>query len=270
MKTWLITGASRGFGRAFAEAALQRGDRVAATARDVGDLAPLTDRYGDAVVVLQLDVTDSAAITEVVSRAADALGRLDVVVNNAGYGLLGAVEELPSARLREAFEVNFFGAVAVTQAVLPLLREQGSGHIVQISSMAGITTAPLLGGYSATKWALEAITEALAAEVKGFGVRVTLVEPGAFGTDFGGNAVRAGGDLDAYASLYEAMASRSGQQPSGDPAAAAAALLRLVDDPKPPLRAIFGDGGTDRAVTAAEGRIDEWTQGRDLAHAAQG
>lgn len=270
MKTWLITGASRGFGRAFAEAALERGDRVAVTARTLADLDPLLDRYGDAVVPLQLDVTDTEADASAVQTAAERLGRIDIVVNNAGRGLFGAVEELSADTLRETFEVNFFGAVAVTRAVLPVLRAQRSGHIVQVSSMAGVTTAPLLGGYSATKWALEALTESLASEVKSFGIAVTLVEPGAYGTDFNGNVARTEQTIGAYDPVRQAMfGGGSGGKP-GDPAAAAQALLTVVDSPNPPLRVIFGDSGTDRAVQAAQARINEWQQTRETALAAQG
>ena len=161
-KVWFVTGSSRGLGRTFVEAALSRGDKVAATARNAESLADLVAAHGDAVLPLALDVTDKAAVTESVRRAHEHFGRLDVVVNNAGYGLFGAVEELSEQDVRAQIETNLFGALWVTQAVLPYLREQGNGHIIQISSIGGVATYPYLGGYHASKWALEGLSDALA------------------------------------------------------------------------------------------------------------
>lgn len=183
-KIWFITGSSRGFGRQFAQAALERGDKVAATARNTDSLADLVAAHGEAVLPLKLDVTDKAAAFEAVQRAHEHFGRLDVIVNNAGHGLFGAVEELTEQQVRGQMETNFYGALWVTQAALPLLRAQNSGHIVQISTVGGVTSFPNLGGYNASKWALEGLTEALAQEVAGFGIKVTLVEPGGFETDW--------------------------------------------------------------------------------------
>ncbi|QEC46354.1 SDR family NAD(P)-dependent oxidoreductase [Baekduia soli] len=177
-KTWFITGTSRGFGREWAAAALQRGDRVAASARDTGGLDDLVARHGDALLALALDVTDRDAAFAAVARAHEHFGRLDVVVNNAGYGQLGMVEELSEQEARDQIETNLFGALWVTQAALPFLREQGSGHILQVSSIGGISALPGIGMYHASKWALEGLSQALAQEVAGFGIHVTLIEPG--------------------------------------------------------------------------------------------
>ena len=181
-KIWLITGTSSGFGRSFAEAALQRGDKVVATARKPEVLDDLTERHGDAVRALTLDVTDRAEVASVVEQAIDAFGRLDVVVNNAGYGLQGAIEEVSEQEARDQMETNVFGLLWVTQAVLPQMRAQGSGHIINLSSIGGIAAFPGLGIYNASKWAVEALGESLAAEVAGFGIKVTNVEPSGFRT----------------------------------------------------------------------------------------
>ncbi len=185
MKTWLMTGTSRGFGRIWAEAALARGDKVAATARSVADLADLPERFGDAVLPLALDVTDPDQARAVVRQAHAHFGRLDVVLNNAGYTLSGTVEEASEADVRALFDANYFGTLRVIQAALPLLRQQRSGHILGVSSGMGIVAMPLIGFYCATKWAVEALHESLAQEVKSFGIKVTLLEPGAYATDFG-------------------------------------------------------------------------------------
>ncbi len=176
-KVWFITGTSRGFGRIWAEAALKRGDKVAATARDTASLDELSESYGDAVLPLELDVTDKVAVDTAVKDAHDRYGRLDVVVNNAGYGLFGTIEEVTEAQARAQIETNLFGALWVTKAALPYLREQGSGRIIQVSSIGGVNAFPTLGLYHASKWALEGFSQALDAEVRGLGIKVTLVEP---------------------------------------------------------------------------------------------
>ena len=184
-KTWFITGASRGFGRIWAEAALKRCDRVTATARKLADVADLGGRFGDTVLPLALDVTDSAQVQQAVHQAFAHFGRLDVLVNNAGASLFAATEEASDEQIRGLFDANYFGMVRVLRAALPLLRKQGSGHILGVSSGLGITALPLIGFYGATKWAVEALHESLAQEVRAFGLKVTLVEPGAYATDFG-------------------------------------------------------------------------------------
>ena len=176
-KVWFITGTSRGFGREWAIAALQRGDKVAATARNTEALDDLVERYGDALLPIRLDVTDRDADFAAVKQAHDHFGRLDIVVNNAGYGQFGFVEELSEQEARDQIETNVFGALWITQAALPYLREQGSGHIIQVSSIGGITAFPDVGMYHASKWALEGFSQSLAQEVAPFGVHVTLIEP---------------------------------------------------------------------------------------------
>jgi NAD(P)-dependent dehydrogenase (short-subunit alcohol dehydrogenase family) len=246
-KVWFVTGSSRGLGRSFVEAALSRGDEVAATARHAGSLDDLVATYGDAVLPLEVDVTDKAAVFEGVKRAAEHFGRLDVVVNNAGYAQIGAIEELTERDLRDQLETNLFGAVWVVQAALPYLREQGSGHIVQLSSAAGLVAMPLGGAYHVSKWAVEALNESLAQEVAEFGIKVTVVEPGGFATRDGKNPdPLANGHMaepdPAYDGLRQRLAGLVGKQPAGDPAAAAQALPTIVDSDNPPLRVLFGQG----------------------------
>src|SRR6476620_1290222 len=183
-KTWFITGASRGFGREWTIAALERGDTVAATARDTATLDDLVAQFGDKLLPLQLDVTDRAAVGTAVKDAHDRFGRLDVVVNNAGYGQFGMIEEISEQEARDQIETNVFGALWVTQAVLPYLREQGSGHILQVSSIGGISAFPNIGMYHASKWALEGMSQALSQEVADFGIKVTLIEPAGYSTDW--------------------------------------------------------------------------------------
>lgn len=269
-KIWFVTGAGRGFGRQFTEAALSRGDRVAATARKVAALDDLMAAHGDAVLPLELDVTDKAAVFAAVARAKERFGRIDVVVNNAGYGLFGAVEELTEEQLRGQMETNLFGAVWVTQAALPYLREQGAGHIVQISSIGGVAAGPLLGGYHASKWALEGLTEALAQEVAGQGIKVTLVEPSAFETDWiGSSAVRAE-PLPVYDPVREQLAKLRAGSESGDPAAVGQALLEVVDAENPPLRVFFGTGGGQFLPHIYADRLKTWSEWADLSVRAQG
>src|ERR1700721_3672714 len=197
-KTWFITGTSRGFGREWTKAALERGDRVAATARDTSTLDDLRTEYGDALLALPLDVTDRTAAFATVAHAHQHFGRLDIVVNNAGYGHFGMVEEISEQEARAQIETNLFGALWVTQAALPFLREQGSGHIVQVSSIGGISTFPNVGIYHASKWGLEGFSQALAQEVKEFGINVTLIEPGGFGTDWAGSSAEHSEPIPAY------------------------------------------------------------------------
>ncbi|MGW5743612.1 oxidoreductase [Amycolatopsis sp. NPDC003861] len=242
-RVWLITGCSAGFGREIALAALAAGDRVLATARRPETLTELQDRGGDRLRTAALDVTDAGQIDTAVKAALEAFGRIDVVVNNAGSGSVGAVEELTMDELRALMDVMFFGAVAVTKAVLPHLRAQGSGTVVQISSMGGQLSLPGYGAYCGTKFALEGISEALAAEVAPFGVRVLIVEPGAFRTEFGGGRMHRSRTIDAYAvstgGTRDAVENMDGTQP-GDPAKAAAAIVRAVGSDDAPLRLALG------------------------------
>ncbi|WIX91551.1 oxidoreductase [Amycolatopsis sp. DG1A-15b] len=242
-RVWLITGCSAGFGREIALAALAAGDRVLATARRPETLAELRERGGDRLRTAALDVTDAGQIDTAVQAALEAFGRIDVVVNNAGSGSVGAVEELTMDELRALMDVMFFGAVAVAKAVLPHLRAQGSGTVVQISSMGGQLSPPGFGAYCAAKFALEGLSEALAAEVAPFGVRVLIVEPGAFRTEFGGGRMHRSRTIEAYAvstgGTREAVENMDGTQP-GDPAKAAAAIVRAVGSDDAPLRLALG------------------------------
>jgi len=271
-KTWFITGASRGFGREWTIAALDRGDRVAATARDTSTLDDLVQKYGDAVLPIQLDVTDRAADFAAVQQAHQHFGRLDVVVNNAGYGHFGFVEELTEQEFRDQLETNVFGAMWVTQAALPLLRGQGAGHILQVSSIGGISAFPLVGAYHASKWALEGFSQALSQEVAGFGIHVTLIEPGGFSTDWGGSSSKRSEELPAYAELHtqvtEARKKRVGTP--GDPTASAAAVLAIVDADEPPLRAFLGSAPLGIAKADYESRLASWEQWQHNAELAQG
>jgi NAD(P)-dependent dehydrogenase (short-subunit alcohol dehydrogenase family) len=271
-KTWFLTGTSRGFGLEWATAALERGDRVAATARSLSSLDGLVETYGDAVLPIALDVTDRAADFAAVQQAHDHFGRLDVVVNNAGYGQFGFTEELSEAELRDQMETNLFGAFWVTQAALPFLRAQGSGHIIQVSSIGGISAFPNIGAYHASKWALEGFSQALAQEVAGFGIHVTLVEPGGFSTDWGGSSARHATPIAAYdearVQMAEARAKRIGTP--GDPTSSAAAILRVVDAAEPPLRVFFGTSPLGTAKADYASRIATWEQWDDVAQLAQG
>ncbi|PJJ55193.1 SDR family oxidoreductase [Compostimonas suwonensis] len=271
-KVWFITGTSRGFGREWAIAALDRGDRVAATARNVDSLAELVSRYGDAVLPLQLDVTDRSAAQAAVARAHEHFGRLDVVVNNAGYGLFGFVEEVSEQEARAQLETNVFGALWMTQAALPFLREQGSGHIIQVSSIGGITAFPGLALYHASKWALEGLSQALAAEVAPFGIHVTLIEPGGFDTDWAGDSAIRAAENPAYEGVRAAVAERrkATLATRGDPGATGAAVLKIVDAEEPPLRIFFGETPLTIAKADYASRIALWETWHDVSVEAQG
>ncbi|KMS71552.1 short-chain dehydrogenase [Streptomyces viridochromogenes] len=269
-KIWFVTGSSRGFGRQFVQAALERGDKVAATARNTDSLADLVAAHGEAVLPLKLDVTDKAAAFEAVRQAHEHFGRLDVIVNNAGHGLFGAVEELTEQQVRGQMETNFYGALWVTQAALPLLRAQGSGHIVQISTVGGVVSFPNLGGYNASKWALEGMTEALAQEVAGFGIKVTLVEPGGFETDWAGSSATFAAQLPAYDDLRAAVAAAWGDVKSGDPAATGPALLEIVDADNPPLRVFFGTAPLHLVPQVYAERLKIWEEWAAVSAAAEG
>jgi NAD(P)-dependent dehydrogenase (short-subunit alcohol dehydrogenase family) len=268
-KVWFVTGSSRGLGRNFVEAALSRGDKVAATARHTSSLDELVAAHGDAVLPLKLDVTDKPAVFDSVRLAREHFGRLDVIVNNAGYGLFGAVEELAEQDLRDQLETNLFGALWVVQAALPLLREQGGGHIIQISSSGGAFAMPLGGAYHASKWALEGLSDSLAQEVAGFGIKVTLVEPSFFATEAATGAVNSRTD-PLYDGLRDNFAEFATTLDVGDPAAAGQALLKLADADNPPLRIFFGTQGLDIVQQVYADRLKTWADWRNLAAEAHG
>jgi len=261
-RTWLVTGASRGLGRAFAEAALEAGDNVVLTARTPGQLDDVVRAHPDRALALRLDVTDREAVSEVVAQAKKFRGRLDVLVNNAGYGLAGGVEEVSEKEARDQFEVNVFGALWCTQAVLPVMRAQRSGHLFQISSIGGVTAFLNTGIYHATKWALEGLSESLAQEVAPFGIGVTIVEPGPFRTDWNGDSMTRATPLPAYDEVLgarrEAMSGALARTQSGDPRKAAEALLKVLDSDTPPRRLLLGGFAADTAPAAYHERLEEW------------
>ena len=271
-KTWFITGASRGFGREWTIAALERGDTVAATARDTTTLDDLVAQFGDKLLPIALDVDDRAAVFAAVDRAHEHFGALDVVVNNAGYGQFGMIEEISEAEARAQFDTNVFGALFVTQAALPHLRAQGSGHVLQVSSIGGISAFPNIGIYNASKWALEALSQSLAAEVADFGIKVTIIEPGAYSTDWGGASARHAAADPAYDAFREKAAeqrrARAGNP--GDPVATRAAVLQVVDAENPPLRIFFGDGPLAIATRDYESRLATWREWEPVSIAAHG
>jgi NAD(P)-dependent dehydrogenase (short-subunit alcohol dehydrogenase family) len=268
-KVWFVTGSSKGFGREFVLAALERGDKVAATARNTDTLTDLVEKYGDAVLPIQLDVTNRDQVIAAVKSAHENFGRLDVVINNAGYGLFGTFEEITEQQLRDQLETNLFGVFHVTQAVLPIMREQGSGHIIQISTIGGIGAFPSLGGYHASKWALEGITESLAQEVAGFGIKVTLVEPGGFDTDWGSASAVTADAQPQYAGLHEAMNSRQGA-PQPKPVGFGSAILKVVDAEKAPLRVLFGEQPTQFVPHIYQQRLAEWAEWAPVSREAEG
>ena len=269
-KTWFITGASKGFGREWAEAALERGDSVAGTARKLETLDTLRDEYPETFLPLQLDVTDKDAGFAAVQKAAEHFSRLDVVINNAGYGHFGMVEELTEVEARAQLETNLFGALWITQAALPIMRQQGSGHIIQVSSIGGISAFPTVGIYHASKWALEGFSQSLSQEVAGFGINVTLVEPGGFSTDWSGPSASHSEQMPEYADVRQAAAHRPSANNPGDPTATRGAILKVVDAEKPPLRIFFGKAPLDIATKDYESRLATWNEWQPVSIEAHG
>lgn len=242
-KVWLVTGTSTGFGRRIVEELIPRGEQVVATARDPRTVEDLVALAPERVQALRLDVTKPEEVREAVAAAIARFGKIDVLVNNAGYSVVGAVEETSEEELRRIFETMFFGAVAMTQAVLPGMRERGAGTIVQITSVGGFITAPGFGPYCAVKHALEALSEALAAEVRPFGMKVLIVEPGAFRTELFGPAFRSMPEMDAYAATVggtRKYAEQSAGAQPGDPVKAAKAIINAVEAGCPSLRLPLG------------------------------
>lgn len=270
-KVWFITGASRGFGRVWAEAALERGDLVAATARQLESLAGLSSTYGAKVLPLALDVTNPAQVQAAVAQAHAHFGRLDIVLNNAGYSLVGTIEEASLDDIRAMYDTNVFGAVSVIQAALPLLRAQGHGHILGTSSNLGHVTLPVIGYYCSSKWAFEAIHESLAAEVAPFGIHVTIIEPGAYATEFGSpESLKFAAGLEPYTEFKNQFFGNLRGLERGDPAATPAALFAAVDAEQPPLRLSLGSHNLPAVRQAYAARIAEWEAWEAVANAAQG
>jgi len=269
-KVWFITGASRGFGRIWTEAALERGDKVAATARNVNSLAALKEKYGESVLPLELDVTRPGQAEKAITRAHAHFGRLDLVLNNAGYALVGTIEETSAADVKAMYETNIFGTLAVIQAALPLLRKQGGGHILGISSGLGHVTLPVIGYYCSSKWAFEAIHESLAEEVKNFGIKVTIVEPGAYATEFGSqDSLKFAAGMDLYADFKTQFFERLKDMERGDPMATPQALFQIVDTENPPLRFNLGSQNLPWVRAAYEERLALWEKWHAVSSSAQ-
>jgi NAD(P)-dependent dehydrogenase (short-subunit alcohol dehydrogenase family) len=269
-KIWLITGAARGFGRLWAEGALARGDKVVAAVRNPDTVADLAKTYGEQVLPIRLDVTDRDAVFKVVAAAHGHFGRLDVVLSNAGYGLMGAIEEVGLDAMRAVFETNVFGTISLVQAALPFMREQGSGHILPVSSVAGLVGAPTAGIYGATKFAIEGFAEALAGEVAGFGIHVTLIEPGGYKTNFlSGSSLKVAAPMAVYDKSRADLEAMMNVDMFGDPAATWPAIAKVVDADNPPLRLILGDNLAMVRQAYAE-RLKVWDAWEDVSKAAQG
>ena len=270
-KVWFITGSSRGFGRVWAEAALRRGDKVAATARNPATLQPLVAEFGDAVLPLTLDVTDREAAFAAVAKARDVFGQLDIVINNAGYGQLGALEEVSEAEARAQIETNVFGALWVTQAALPIMRAQQSGHILAVSSIGGVAAFPAVGLYHASKWALEGMMDSLSQEVAALGIKVTLIEPGGYATDFAdASSLKLASPMPTYADVKERLFAGFASQNRGDPQATADAIFKVVDAAEPPLRILLGATTVPMLHHVYEQRLAVWDRWADVSAAAQG
>ncbi|MET0133825.1 MAG: SDR family oxidoreductase [Kibdelosporangium sp.] len=269
-RVWFITGASRGLGLAFTEAALATGDRVVATARTVSSLDQLATANGDRLLVLPMDVTDRAAVHDTVTAAVEHFGRLDIVVNNAGFLTMGTVEEFTEEQARAQMDTNFFGALWVSQEVLPQLRAQGSGHIVQISSIGALGGFSLTGLYSASKFALEGMSEALAAEAAGFGVKLTIVEPGGYWTDLYTTGLVTTEPNGVYAPLRAELEKQFADNSVDSlPHLAAEALLKLVNSHEPPLRLLLGSMIYDLAFDISRRRMATWASWEETSRAAE-
>ena len=264
MARWLITGCSTGFGREIARAALEAGHRVVVTARQADAVQDFVDEFGDRAVAVALDVTDVGQVAAAVATAEDAFGGIDVLVNNAGHGYLSAVEEGEDAEVRKLFDVNYFGAVDMIKAVLPAMRARGSGHIVNMSSMTGLVANPPNAYYSSTKFALEAVTEALATEVRPLGIKVTAIEPGAFRTDWATRSMKESStpitdyaDVAARKDLIKQFADHL----PGDPRKVAEAVLMVTELDDPPLRLLLGRDvlkAMRDKIAATSASIEEW------------
>jgi NAD(P)-dependent dehydrogenase (short-subunit alcohol dehydrogenase family) len=271
-KTWLVTGSSRGLGRSIAEAALQRGDRVVATARKPEQLSDLTKSYGENVLAFALDVTDSSAAKNAVDAATNAFGSLDIVVNNAGYADSAPIEEMSERSFRDQIETNLFGLVNVTRAALPVFRRQHSGHFLQFSSIGGrVGGSPGMGAYQTAKFGVEGFSEVLNAEVKPLGIKVTIVEPGGFRTDWGGSSMgtsSVGADYEDTVGAMNRFRESTVATWRGDPKRAANILLDIVDLNDPPLRILLGDGAVRSAEKSSRERAAEAERWADVSRSA--
>ncbi|MGW3787431.1 oxidoreductase [Micromonospora chokoriensis] len=266
-RVWLITGCTRGLGRALAEAVLADGDQLVATARNPSQLNALSDQYGDQVQPIALDVTDPAAARDAVRTAVDEFGRLDVLVNNAGYADVAAIEDISEEDFRAQIDANFYGVVNLSRAALPTMREQGRGHLVQISSVGSRVASTGLGAYQAAKWAVSGFSGVLAREVAAFGIRITSVEPGGLRTDWAGSSMSELPISEPYRPVIDPAVQRlrqgSGKQP-GDPVRAAQAIIRITTVDDPPLRLLLGTDAVAAASAAAEALAASDARWREL------
>lgn len=264
-RVWFITGSSTGFGRELAEQVLQRGEKVVATARNIGDVEDLVEKYPDTARAVKLDVTKVEDVKSSVESAIADFGKIDVLVNNAGYGLGGGIEEPSEEQIRRQFETNVFGVIRVMREVLPSMRERKSGHILNLSSIGGFRSGPSVGYYTATKFALEALSESLAKELEHLGIKVTIVEPGGFRTDFAGRSFDLPENRIAdyvTSERIDKMSDYHGNQP-GDPKKAVAAMIQVVDTENPPLRLPLGAdavNGMEEKMESVKKNIDEWRE----------
>lgn len=264
-RVWLITGCSTGFGRALADAVLAKGDRLIATARKPEQLQDLVDSYSQQVRTLSLDVTNSDNIRSAVAEAQQVFGRIDVLVNNAGYGTIGAIEEVSDEAIKRQFDTNLFGTLNMMRAILPIMRQQRSGHILNLSSVGGMVSFAATGIYCSTKFAVEGLSEALSQEVAPLGIKVTIVEPGAFRTDFNGRSLAVPEQpIDDYAEttngFLDWLQQMDGKQP-GDPVKAAQAMIQAVESESPPLRLALGEDAVsaiEQKLQSVKAEVDEW------------
>jgi NAD(P)-dependent dehydrogenase (short-subunit alcohol dehydrogenase family) len=270
LKTIFITGASRGFGKLWTEAFLQKGNNVAATARNLADLDDLVEKYGDRLLPVQLDVNNRKADFAAVQQAKDHFGRIDVLINNAGYGLFGAIEETSEQEARDQIETNVFGLLWVTQAVIPIMRKQGHGHIINLSSILGLVAVPTLGLYNASKYAVEGISETLALELAQFGIKVSLLEPNGFGTDWSGASAVRTKAMPEYDQIKADFNAASTEDFWGRPEATVEAVLKLVDAEQPPLRLFLGKKAYPLLKQVYKSRFEEWDKWNHVAEAAHG
>jgi len=270
-KTIFITGASRGFGRIWTEAFLQRGDNVVATVRNPETMSELIKEYPSSLLVLELDVTDKEVSFEWIEYAKTHFGRIDVLINNAGFGHIGAVEELSEQDVRSQFETNVLGSLWTIQAVLPIMRAQKSGHIIQLSSALGINTVSLMGLYSASKFAIEGLTETLAGEVSGFGIKVTLLEPAGYSTDFfDTNSIALSKTVNAYDDIRKDFYEHANDMDPGNPKATVGAIFSLVDSDNPPLRLLLGKNTYSWVKHTYEERLKTWESWQEVSVDAHG
>lgn len=266
-KVWFITGCSTGFGRNIALEVLKNGNKVAVTSRNTDDVKDIVDQYPDTSIAIKLDVTKNDQVKAAVEQATNKFGRIDVLVNNAGIGYFGAIEESEEEEVRRMFEINFFGLAQVTNAILPVMRSQRSGHIINISSVGGMMALPGIGFYNATKFAVTGYSEALAKEVADMGIKVTIIAPSGFRTDWAGRSANNSKivieDYKSTAhSTQEMIRKNSGVQP-GDPVRAAIAIMKVVDAEKPPVRLLLGVGalkGARAKITELQNDIDSWEE----------